>query len=109
MKRLWKVFFRVLRSYSVEEKVISIVVAGILVFVMAQTVVDVFKVPSAFGQSSSFTEGMISENLATINPLYLQNEAGRDISSLVFSGLSNENTKLNEGLSFMFSNGMSWI
>ncbi len=90
MKRLWKIFVRVLRSYSVEEKVITIIVFGIVVFVLAQAIVDVFKRPNVFTMDGrSFTEGMVSDRPVIINPLYVDfNDSGRDISSLVFSGLS---------------------
>lgn len=90
MRRLWKIFVRVLRSYSVEEKVISIIVFGIVVFTLAQAVVDVFKTPNVFNlEGRTFTEGMVSDRQVILNPLYVDfNEAARDISSLVFSGLS---------------------
>lgn len=90
MKRWWKIFVRVLRSYSVEEKVISIIVSGIVLFVLAQTIVDVFKTPNVFNlEGRSFTEGLVSDRPVLINPLYVDfNESARDISSLVFSGLS---------------------
>lgn len=90
MKRLWKIFVRVLRSYSVEEKVISIIVFGIVVFVLAQTIVDAFKTPNIFNlEGRSFTEGIVSDRPVLINPLYVDfSEPARDISNLVFSGLS---------------------
>ncbi len=90
MKRLWKIFVRVLRSYSVEEKVISIIVFGIVIFVLAQTIVDAFKSPNILSlDGKSYTEGMISDRPVIINPLYVDfSEPARDISSLVFSGLS---------------------
>lgn len=90
MKRWWKIFVRVLRSYSVEEKVISIIVSGIVLFVLAQTIVDIFKTPNVFNlEGRSFTEGLVSDRPVLINPLYVDfNESARDISGLVFSGLS---------------------
>ena len=90
MQRLWKIFVRVLRSYSVEEKVISIIVFGIVVFTLAQAVVDVFKTPNVFNlEGRTFTEGMVSDRQVILNPLYVDfNEPARDISNLVFSGLS---------------------
>ncbi|MFO0780513.1 MAG: ABC transporter substrate-binding protein, partial [Candidatus Gracilibacteria bacterium] len=90
MKRWWKIFVRVLRSYSVEEKVISIIVSGIVLFVLAQTIVDIFKAPNVFNlEGRSFTEGLVSDRPVLINPLYVDfNESARDISGLVFSGLS---------------------
>jgi len=90
MKRLWKIFVRVLRSYSVEEKVISIIVFGIVIFTFAQTVVDFFKSPNSILQDNkSFTEAMVSDHPVVLNPLYVDfNEPTRDIAELVFSGLS---------------------
>jgi len=98
MKRLWKIFTRVLRSYTVEEKVISIIVFGVVVFIFAQTVADAFKPANLLNSgnqqnqnqdNSTFTEGMVSENPVILNPLYVDfNDSSRDLSSLVFSGLS---------------------
>ena len=81
MQRLWKIFVRVLRSYSVEEKVISIIVFGIVVFTLAQAVVDVFKTPNVFNlEGRTFTEGMVSDRQVILNPLYVDfNEPARDI------------------------------
>ncbi|MCL4405709.1 MAG: ABC transporter substrate-binding protein, partial [Firmicutes bacterium] len=85
-----KIFVRVLRSYSVEEKIISIIVLGIVVFTAAQAFVDLFKNPNVFStDGKSYTEGMVSDRPVIINPLYVDfNEPARDISSLVFAGLS---------------------
>lgn len=90
MQRFWKIFVRVVRSYSVEEKVISIIVSGIVVFAITQSLVDAFKTPNIFNlEGRTFTEGMVSDKQVILNPLYLDfNEPNRDISSLVFSGLS---------------------
>jgi peptide/nickel transport system substrate-binding protein len=90
MKRLWKIFVRVLRSYSVEEKVVSVIVCGIVVFTVAQIVVGFFNaVPVVLSDGKVYTEGLISNNPVIINPLYVDfNGSERDISSLVFSGLS---------------------
>jgi len=90
MSGIWRVFLRVLRSYSIEEKVISIIVFGIVLFVSIQAVLDILKTPNIFTQEGrSYTEGFVSDKPVMINPLYVDfNEANRDISSLVFSGLS---------------------
>lgn len=91
MQRLWKIFVRVLRSYSVEEKVISVIVFGIVIFTLAQAVVDVFKSPGVLNLDAgkAFTEGIVSDKPVIINPLYVDfSEPARDVSSLVFSGLT---------------------
>lgn len=90
MQQLWKIFVRVLHSYSVEEKVISIIVFGIVIFTLAQSIVDAYKSPGVLNQEgNTFTEGVVSDKLITLNPLYVDfNDPSRDISSLIFSGLS---------------------
>ena len=90
MGKLWKVFVRVVRSYTIEEKVISIIVAGIVVFVLAQSIVDFFKAPNVFTQEGrSYSESVVSDRPVTINPLFADyTETNRDLAALVFSGLS---------------------
>jgi len=90
MVKAWKVFLRVVRSYSIEEKVVSIVLAVVFLVAAIQTVVELAKTPGLFfSEGGSYTEGVISERAIAINPLYVDySDANRDISSLVFSGLT---------------------
>ena len=85
-----QVFLRVIRSYSINEKVISIVIAAVVLVAAIQGVVEFFKTPEFFaGEGGVYSEGIISERLVALNPLYVDfSDANRDISSLIFSGLT---------------------
>ena len=91
MLKRWKnILFRVFRSYSIEEKVISVIVAGIVFFMLAQTGLGLFRISGRVEQESGniYNEAFVSERPVVLNPLYVDfHEASRDISSLVFSGL----------------------
>jgi peptide/nickel transport system substrate-binding protein len=57
--------------------------------------VTILKKPSLAASESSFVEGILSERPAVINPLYADlSDANRDISSLVFSGLTKYDPQL---------------
>lgn len=86
----WKIFVRVLKSYSIEERVVSVVLAGLVVVFTVQGVMDIFKSPDLFlSENSYFTQGIVSDNSTLINPVYADySDANRSISSLVFSGLT---------------------
>ncbi|MBU1445672.1 hypothetical protein KKD70_00200, partial [Patescibacteria group bacterium] len=85
-------FLRVLRSYSKVEKILSICL--LIVFVVfggqytKKTIGIGFDVGIGGNQSGIYTEGF-PMSIARINPVYADlNEADRDISSLVFRGLT---------------------
>lgn len=90
MNKALKTFLRVLHSYSIEERVISILVLAVVLFLVLQSGVSVFKVPSFFtNQNSTYHEGLVTDRAIIINPLFTDfNEANREISSLIFSGLT---------------------
>ncbi len=90
MARFWQVFLRVIRSYSIEEKVVSIVLAVVVLVAGMQGVIEIFKTPELlFGGGGVYTEGLISERAAVLNPLYVDfSDANRDMAGLVFSGLT---------------------
>lgn len=90
MVRFWHVFLRVIRSYGIEEKVISIILVVAFIVAGIQSVIEVVKTPGLlFGEGGSYTEGVLSERPVAINPLYVDfSDANRDVSGLVFSGLT---------------------
>ncbi|MBP7057742.1 hypothetical protein KBB06_00185 [Candidatus Gracilibacteria bacterium] len=90
MAKFWNVFKRVLKAYSIEEKVFSIVVILFVLVFAVQGIVEVFKDPTAFlDDKAYFTEASVSEKPAIINPVYSDfSDVDRDLSSLVFSGLT---------------------
>jgi len=90
MAKAWNVFLRVIRSYSIEEKVISVILLVIFLVMAIHTVREFAKTPGLlFSEGGVYTEGVISERPIVINPLYVDySDANRDVASLVFSGLT---------------------
>lgn len=85
-----KMFWRVLNSYSIEERIVSLVLVVVVLALLAQSVLDIFKRPELFaGEGGYYTEGLIHDGPTLINSVYADlAEANRDISNLVFSGLT---------------------
>lgn len=96
MAQYLNVFFRVLKGYSIEEKVISLVVAASVLFFSIQGAVEIFRNPTLFmDEGGYYTEGLINERPTLLNPVYSDfAEADREISGLVFSGLTKYDTEL---------------
>jgi peptide/nickel transport system substrate-binding protein len=88
--RFLKRFWRVVGSYSIEEKVISLVLAGLVIVLTVQGAVNIFSMPETFvGEGGYYTEGLISEQSTLLNPVYADfSQANRDVSSLIFTGLT---------------------
>lgn len=81
---------RVLRAYNIEEKVVSLVLAAVVIVLLVQSAVDIFKRPELFaGEGGYYTEGLLDERPVVLNPVYTDlAEANREISGLIFSGLT---------------------
>ncbi len=85
-------FFRVLKeifqSYDYRDKVLSVVGLVIILGMLVKMMVFPYGFFS-FGESNIYTEGIISQNgIQSVNPLFTEyNEADREVSRLVFSGL----------------------
>jgi peptide/nickel transport system substrate-binding protein len=96
MARFWAVFLKVLRSYGIEEKVVSLVLVIIVLIASIQGIVELFKTPGLFvGEGGMYTEGLINDKSTLINPVYVDLPgANREICSLVFSGLTKYDSKL---------------
>jgi peptide/nickel transport system substrate-binding protein len=90
MKNYFSRFLRILRSYSIEEKVFSLILGLLVIFLLTQSVVGLFKTPGIFDdEGGRYTEGLINEKATLINPVYADfAEANRELSSLVFSSLT---------------------
>ncbi|MDD3862085.1 MAG: ABC transporter substrate-binding protein [Candidatus Gracilibacteria bacterium] len=83
-----KLFIKVLKSYDYADKLIS-VFAFVAILAM---IVKMMLFPYGFfhfGEPNIYTEGVVSRNgIQNINPLFVDyNDADREISALVFSGL----------------------
>lgn len=85
-----------LRSYSIEEKVVSLIIAIVVLGAVVQGMVEFFKNPGLFtDEGGTYTEGILSDNPVMLNPLYVDfTEANREISGLIFSGLTKYNPNL---------------
>ncbi|MBD3270191.1 hypothetical protein GF376_01570 [Candidatus Peregrinibacteria bacterium] len=86
--RILKPFLKVIGSYSLEEKVLSVVALLVFVFFMTKSIAVFVNPTSVFASQSVYTEAIINDKPTLINPLYVDfAQANRDISALVFSGL----------------------
>jgi len=89
MSNFSKLVVRVFRAYSLEEKVLSLIAFLVIGFTFAQSINVFFKGNKIFDDKSAITIGLISERAVVINPLYGDlNEANREVSRLIFSGLT---------------------
>jgi peptide/nickel transport system substrate-binding protein len=95
MKKIWNIFMRVLKAFTLEERVLSLVFLVLMSFFTFRAVLFLINPMSAFADSGIFTEGVISSKPILINPLYTDfSQANRDVSALVFSGLLKYDPKL---------------
>ncbi len=81
-------FFKVLRSYTIEERVISLIALIIVVIILAKDITILVNPQASLAASGVYTEAVINDKPTIINPVYSDlAQANRDISSLVFTGL----------------------
>lgn len=86
-------FLRIIKSYSKSEKIISILLIVIVLLFGAKVFVDNFSSKVAQGKEGVYTEGF-QNGIFRINPVYSDlNEADRDVSKLVFRGLTKYNAE----------------
>jgi len=86
--RFFTFLLKVFRGYDSRDKLLT--AGGLLVILLMLVKMLVFPYGFfGFGDSNVYTEGMVSRNgIQNLNPLFVDyNEADREISSLVFSGL----------------------
>ncbi len=85
-----RVFARVVRAYSIEEKVLSIIVLGVVIFMSLQLILDFFHVAgSARMENNGYSEAIVSDRATLLNPLFVDfSQANRDLAALIFSGLT---------------------
>lgn len=95
MKKFLRVFLRVLRAFTLEEKVLSVVFVLAVFFFGIRSYSFLVNPIAAFAENSVYTEGIISSIPVLINPLYVDfSQANRDMASLVFSGLLKYDPKI---------------
>ncbi len=87
MKKVLKTFFEVVKSYNIEEKVLSIIALAFVIYGVVKLTMLIFSGGIVL-INTSYTEGYVSNRPVLISPLYTDfSNVNRDISSLVFSGL----------------------
>ena len=95
MKQIWRTFARVVKVYSLEEKVLSVVSILLLGFFSFRGVLYTLSPEAVFADSGVYTEGLVSSKPVLVNPLYKDfSLANRDVSALVFSGLLKYDPKI---------------
>lgn len=88
MKQIWRTFTKVIKAYSLEEKVLSVICVLLLGFFSFRGILYLFSPESVFADSGVYTEGVVTARPVLVNPLYTDfSQANRDVSVLVFSGL----------------------
>ncbi|MFC1616140.1 ABC transporter substrate-binding protein [Patescibacteria group bacterium] len=86
--RFIKFIIKVFRNYDYRDKIISVI--AVLIFFLMLVKMMIFPYGFfGFGESNIYTEGLVSKNgIQNLNPLFIDyNEADREISRLIFSGL----------------------
>ncbi len=95
MKQFWVTLSKVLRAYSLEEKVLSVICIILSLFFSFRGISYLLSPESAFAQNGIYTEGLLSNKPVLINPLYVDfSQANRDVSALVFPGLLKYDPKI---------------
>jgi peptide/nickel transport system substrate-binding protein len=81
-------FFEVFKTYTYADKIVSILALAVFLLMLTKMILFPYGL-FGFGQNSIYTEGLVAKNgIQSINPLFVDyNEADREVSRLVFSGL----------------------
>ena len=86
--RIIRFIIKAFKSYDYSDKLIS--VASVVVFLLMIVKLIIFPYGLfGFGETNIYTEGIVAQNgIQNINPLFVDyNEADREVSRLIFSGL----------------------
>jgi len=85
---VFRKIIEVLKTYTYADKIISVLALAVFLLMLTKMILFPYGI-FGFGQSSIYTEGLVSKNgIQSINPLFVDyNEADREVSKLVFSGL----------------------
>lgn len=91
LSKYWQVFKRVVKHYSLEERVFSIIGIALVIFFSIQWSVEIAG-NTSLNETTGYTEGIVSTQPILLNPVYIDfSDPNRDISSLIFSGLTRYN------------------
>ncbi|MBP9770862.1 peptide ABC transporter substrate-binding protein [Candidatus Gracilibacteria bacterium] len=85
---VFRKIIEVFRTYTYADKIVSVLALAVFLLMLTKMILFPYGL-FGFGQSSIYTEGLVSKNgIQSINPLFVDyNEADREVSRLVFSGL----------------------
>jgi peptide/nickel transport system substrate-binding protein len=88
MKNPFKLLLAVLKTYDYRDRVITAIGFAIFLLMIVKMIVFPYGL-FGFGETNIYTEGLVARNgIQNINPLFVAyNEADREVSALVFSGL----------------------
>ncbi|MBT7736523.1 hypothetical protein HN709_02450 [Candidatus Peregrinibacteria bacterium] len=86
--KLVKSFLGIFRAYTYGDKLVTGISVSVILLMIVKMIVFPYGL-FGFGDSNIYTEGVISRvGIQNINPVFVQyNEADREVSRLVFSGL----------------------
>ena len=81
-------FSQVLKTYTYADKILSVIAMVVFLLMFVKMIIFPYGL-FGFGNTSIYTEGLVAKNgIQNINPLFIDyNEADREISRLIFSGL----------------------
>ncbi len=87
-----KTFIAVFKTYDYRDGIISLLAMAVFMLMIVKMIFFPYGFFN-FGSSDIYTEGLVSKNgIQNLNPVFVQyNEADREISSLIFSGLMKYN------------------
>ena len=88
MPKFFKTFVGVFKTYDYRDKVISVAAFAIILLMIVKMIIFPFGL-FGFGENDIYTVGIVARNgIQNINPLFVDyNEADREVSQVVFSGL----------------------
>ncbi len=83
----------VFKTYTYADKIISVLSLAVFLLMLVKMILFPYGL-FGFGQNNIYTEGLVAKNgIQSINPLFVDyNEADREVSRLVFSGLMKYDT-----------------
>lgn len=88
MKNFFKVLIKVIKAYSLEEKVISVLLFLFFAFFAVKGGLSFVTPGTVLADTGVYTEGVVNAKPLVLNPLYTDySKANRDVSYLIFSGL----------------------
>lgn len=88
MSKYFQLFLRVIRTYSLEERIVSVIVVVMVIGLGTQAIAESFKTGFWGGEKGVYTEGLINDKPTILNPLFTDfSDSNREISGLIFSGL----------------------